>query len=84
MKLVCLLAICLAAQAAWADVVRVASLSTVMADLAREIGGDRVEVVEIVQPGIDPHIYEPTPGDLKKISASQILLASGLVFNPLD
>ncbi|MFM8365163.1 MAG: metal ABC transporter solute-binding protein, Zn/Mn family [Verrucomicrobiota bacterium] len=80
MKLVCLLAICLAAQAAWADVVRVASLSTVMADLAREIGGDRVEVVEIVQPGIDPHIYEPTPGDLKKISASQILLASGLGF----
>jgi zinc/manganese transport system substrate-binding protein len=61
-------------------VVRVTSLSTVMADLARDIGGNRVEVVEIVKPGIDPHIYEPTPGDLKKISASQILLASGLGF----
>jgi zinc/manganese transport system substrate-binding protein len=80
MKLAFLLAICLAAPAAWADAVRVASLSTVMADLARDIGGDRVEVVEIVQPGIDPHIYEPTPGDLKTISSSQILLASGLGF----
>lgn len=80
MKLAFLLAISLAVPAAWADTVRVASLSTVMADLARDIGGDRVEVVEIVQPGIDPHIYEPTPGDLKTISSSQILLASGLGF----
>jgi zinc/manganese transport system substrate-binding protein len=51
-----------------------------MADLTRDIGGDRVEVLEIVKPGIDPHIYEPTPGDLEKISGSQILLASGLGF----
>jgi zinc/manganese transport system substrate-binding protein len=59
---------------------RVASLSTVMADLARDIGGDRVEVVEIVKPGMDPHVYEPTPGDYKKISQSRILLANGLGF----
>lgn len=59
---------------------RVASLSTVMADLARQIGAGRVEVTEIVKPGVDPHIYEPTPGDRKTISKSQILLASGLGF----
>ena len=59
---------------------RVSSLSTVMADLARDIGGGRVEVVEIVKPGMDPHVFEPTPGDLKTISESQILLASGLGF----
>lgn len=51
-----------------------------MADLARDIGGGRVEVVEIVKPGMDPHVYEPTPGDLKTITESQILLASGLGF----
>ncbi len=60
--------------------IRVASLSTVMADLARDIGGDRVEVLEIVKPGIDPHIFEPSPGDYKTISNSRILLASGLGF----
>lgn len=63
-----------------AEPLRVASLSTVMADLARRIGGERVEVTEIVKPGVDPHIYEPTPGDRKTISKSRILLASGLGF----
>lgn len=63
-----------------AGTLRVASLSTVMADLAREVGGDRVEVTEIVKAGVDPHIYEPTPGDRKTIAKSQILLASGLGF----
>jgi zinc/manganese transport system substrate-binding protein len=80
MNLVFTLALLLALPSAWADSIRVASLSTVMADLTRDIGGDRVEVLEIVKPGIDPHIYEPTPGDLEKISGSQILLASGLGF----
>jgi len=59
---------------------RVASLSTVMGDLARDIGGERVEVVEVVKPGMDPHIFEPAPGDLTTISNARILLASGLGF----
>jgi len=63
-----------------AEALRVASLSTVMADLARDIGGERVEVVEIVKPGMDPHIFEPSPGDYKIIAHSRILLASGLGF----
>ena len=65
---------------AQAEPLRVASLSTVMADLARDIGAERVEVTEIVKPGVDPHIYEPTPGDRKTIAKSQILLANGLGF----
>ena len=65
---------------AGAEPVRVASLSTVMADLARDIGGERVEVVEIVKPGMDPHIFEPSPGDYRSLSNSRILLASGLGF----
>jgi zinc/manganese transport system substrate-binding protein len=65
---------------AQAEPLRVASLSTVMADLARDIGAERVEVTEIVKAGVDPHIYEPTPGDRKTMAKSQILLASGLGF----
>jgi zinc/manganese transport system substrate-binding protein len=63
-----------------AEPLRVASLSTVMSDLARQIGAGRVEVMEIVKPGVDPHIYEPTPGDRKTMAKSRILLASGLGF----
>ncbi len=60
--------------------VKVASLSTVLSDIAKNVGGERVEVLEIVKPGIDPHIYEPTPGDVRAIAGAQIVLASGLGF----
>ncbi|MFZ9919816.1 MAG: metal ABC transporter solute-binding protein, Zn/Mn family [Terrimicrobiaceae bacterium] len=63
-----------------AQPIRVASLSTVMADLVRDIGAERVEVIEIVKPGTDPHIFEPSPGDYKTIANSRLLLASGLGF----
>ncbi len=58
----------------------VASLSTVLSDLGRQVGGDRVEVVEILKPGDDPHLFEPGPGDVKAISKADIVLANGLGF----
>lgn len=79
-KILSVLAFAAASAMTQAEPMRVASLSTVMADLARQIGGDRVEVVEIVKPGIDAHIYEPTPGDRRTIAESRILLANGLGF----
>jgi zinc/manganese transport system substrate-binding protein len=62
--------------------VRIASLNTVMADLARNVGGERVEVEEIVHAGVDPHLYEPAPGDWKRIETADVLLAGGLGFEP--
>lgn len=57
---------------------KVVSLSTVLTDLAREIGGDRITVVALVKPGIDPHDYQPSPDDLKQITGADLVLASGL------
>lgn len=65
-----------------AEPLKVASLSTVLGDIARQVGGDLVQVTEIVEPGVDPHIFEPSPGDIKKISQAQVVLASGLGFEP--
>ncbi len=62
--------------------VRIASLNTVMADLARNVGGDRVMVEEIVHAGVDPHLYEPAPGDWKRIETADVVLAGGLGFEP--
>lgn len=73
-------ALALAAGSLRAEPVRVASLSTVMADFARDIGGDRVEVVEIVEPGVDPHAFEPSPGDYRAVAGARILLANGMGF----
>ncbi|MDX2081192.1 MAG: zinc ABC transporter substrate-binding protein [Terrimicrobiaceae bacterium] len=60
--------------------VEVASLSTVLTDVAQNVGGDRVRVTPIVKAGIDPHVFEPTPGDVKKISNARLVLVSGLGF----
>ena len=65
---------------ACAEPLKVASLSTVLTDIAKNVGGERVEITQIVKPGVDPHIYEPTAGDIRQISGSRIVLASGLGF----
>lgn len=63
-----------------ADTVPVASLSTVLSDIATNVGGDKVTVTSIVKPGIDPHEFEPSPGDVKAISQARLVLAAGLGF----
>lgn len=55
----------------------VASLSTITADLARNVGGSHVSIIEIIPPGTDPHTFEPTPGDVRKIKAANLVLCTG-------
>lgn len=59
---------------------QIATLSTVLGDLAQNVGGDRVTVSSIVKPGVDPHDFEPTPADVKTLSQAKIVLASGFGF----
>lgn len=42
------------------------------------IGGDKVEVISLMGPGVDPHLYNATQGDIKKLQDSDIVLFSGL------
>jgi zinc/manganese transport system substrate-binding protein len=55
----------------------VASLSTVTTDLAKNIGGSHVKVEGIIKPGIDPHEFEPTPGDVRKVADAKLVLLTG-------
>lgn len=73
-----LLALSVAISAAWAEPVKVASLSTILTDVVREVGGDKVTVFGLVKPGVDPHDFQPSPADLKKIAEADLVLASGL------
>ena len=54
----------------------VASFS-ILADLVRAVGGDRVEVTVLVGPDGDAHVYEPAPADAKKIAASRLVFVNG-------
>ena len=51
---------------------------TIIQDLAREIGGDDVEIHNLVPTGTDPHEYEPLPLDIKKTTDADILFYNGL------
>ena len=55
----------------------VASLSTITTDLARNIGGSHVQVAGIIKPGVDPHEFEPTPDDVKRVADAKIVLFTG-------
>ncbi len=63
--------------AAAAPALKVASLSTVLTDVAHNVGGDRVQVIEIVKAGVDPHEFQPTPGDVQAIAGADLVLISG-------
>jgi ABC-type Zn uptake system ZnuABC Zn-binding protein ZnuA len=56
---------------------RVVATTTQLADLARNIAGDRASVTQILTPNADPHDYEPRPGDAKALARAQLVLQSG-------
>ncbi len=51
-----------------------------LADFARQIGGDRVQVETMVPPGASPHTYEPKPSQLRDLSRAKVLVLVGLGF----
>lgn len=63
--------------AAAAAPLQVSALHPLMADLARQVGGERVRVFDLMGEGGNPHRYEPRPADLKQMQASALVLAGG-------
>jgi len=61
----------------WARPLTVASLSTITTDIARNVGGAQVAVVPIVGPDVDPHEFQPTPGDIGRITRADLVLLTG-------
>ena len=59
-----------------AEKIRVSTFSSILTEVARQVGGDRVEVTGHVKPGSDPHDFEPKPGDLRIVADAQLVLLS--------
>lgn len=49
-----------------------------IADIVRNVGGDKIKVSGIIGEGVDPHLYKPTSSDVKLLQASDIVFYSGL------
>jgi ABC-type Zn uptake system ZnuABC Zn-binding protein ZnuA len=50
---------------------------TVLADMIRQVGGDKVQVKALVPPGGEVHTYQPTPDDIKNVARATIVFYNG-------
>ncbi len=57
----------------------VASFS-ILGDLVKQVGGERVAVTTLVGPDGDAHVYSPTPADAKTMAAAKLIVVNGLKF----
>lgn len=57
---------------------RVTATTTIVADLVRQVGGDRVEIEALMGAGVDPHLYKASASDVTKLSRAEVIFYSGL------
>jgi zinc/manganese transport system substrate-binding protein len=74
-----------AVPAAWQDPaaprpLQVVASFSILADLAREVGGPAVAVTALAGPNADPHAYQPSPSDLQRVAQADLVLVNGLGF----
>jgi zinc/manganese transport system substrate-binding protein len=58
----------------------VASFS-ILADIVQTIGGERIALTTLVKPGLDAHVYTPTPADAKAVGGAALVVVNGLKFD---
>ena len=78
LKLAALTALCPAVPARAQSGGRVVATFSILGDLVKQVGGDRVEVVTLVGPDGDVHVYSPTPADAKALGAARAIFVNGL------
>jgi manganese/iron transport system substrate-binding protein len=61
---------------------QVVATSTIIADLAEEVGGEEINLTGILQPGADPHVYEPVPADSRVLETADLILYNGYNLEP--
>lgn len=64
------------------DQPRVVATSTIIADLVEAVADDQVELTSILQPGADPHVYEPVPADSRALEQADLIFYNGYNLEP--
>jgi manganese/zinc/iron transport system substrate-binding protein len=58
---------------------RVTATTTMVSDLVKQVGGDRVEVEGLMGAGVDPHLYKASASDVTKLQGADVVFYSGLM-----
>jgi zinc/manganese transport system substrate-binding protein len=59
---------------------KVVATFSILGDMVRNVGGDRIEVATLVGPDGDAHVYSPTPADARRLTEAKIVFTNGLKF----
>src|SRR5262249_32860890 len=62
------------------DKLKVVASFSILADVVKNVGGERVDVASLVGPNGDAHVYNPTPADAKKVADAKVVVVNGLGF----
>jgi zinc/manganese transport system substrate-binding protein len=65
-----------------AEKLNVVTSFSILADLTREVGGDHIDLINLVDADADAHLYEPSPDDAKALLRADLIVANGLGFEP--
>ena len=57
--------------------INVLAIETFLADIAQNVAGERLTVESLIPIGLDPHSFQPTPGDVRRIAESEVLIIHG-------
>ncbi len=60
------------------EALRVVTTTTILADLVRQVGGDRVSVESLVPKGGEVHTFDPTPSDVRNVTEADLVFVNGL------
>jgi zinc/manganese transport system substrate-binding protein len=70
----------LAGPAAAQDRLKVVATFSIVGDVVKNVGGDRVDLTMLVGPNADAHVYSPTPTDARKLADAKLIVVNGLGF----
>lgn len=57
--------------------VAVVSTNTILHDLVQQVGGERVNALCLLEPGVDVHRYEPTPAQVGRLARADLVVSNG-------
>lgn len=80
--LLLLLAFCLPLSLSAAEKPRVVTSFSILADMTRAVGGEHIQLNNLVGPDSDAHTYETTPDDARAVRQAQLVVENGLGFEP--